>query len=49
MSASPEIVVAAKCPPKENILIDIEKAGLTAVELFINLKQSLLVNKDSKL
>ncbi len=33
-----EITIAAKCAPEEEILVDIEKAGLTAVELYINHK-----------
>lgn len=36
MSKYQEITIAAKCAPDEAILIDIEKAGITAVELYVN-------------
>ncbi len=37
MSGDQTITIAAKCIPDEAILADIEKAGLTAVELYTNL------------
>ena len=38
MSSPHEIIIAAKCPPEEHILVNIEKAGLNAFELYINTK-----------
>ncbi len=37
MSDEQNITIAAKCAPDEKILVDIEKAGLSAVELYTNL------------
>jgi len=36
MSNSKNIVLAAKCAPRENILSDIQKAGLEAVEIYLS-------------
>lgn len=38
MSYLDRVAIAAKCAPEEKILKNIEKAGITAVELFTNLK-----------
>jgi len=38
MSYLDRIEIAAKCAPEEGILVNIEKAGITTVELFTNLK-----------
>ena len=36
MSGKQEITLAAKCAPETSILADVEKAGITAVELYTN-------------
>lgn len=48
MSNSLEIAIAAKCAPEEAILINIEKAGLNAVELYVNHKWLQNINKIKK-
>ena len=38
MTSNRKMVVAAKCAPVEEILVNVEKAGLTAAELYTNIK-----------
>ncbi len=44
MKKSTEITIAAKCTPEDVILKNIEKAGLTAVELYTNLNWLRRIN-----
>lgn len=45
MTSQTEITIAAKCAPQERIFRDIEKAGLTAVELYTNLERLHDINR----
>ncbi len=48
MSESHKITIAAKCAPDKAILMDIEKAGLTAVELYTNHEWLRSINRINK-
>lgn len=48
MSFNHKMVIAAKCAPEEEMLANIEKAGIAAVELYTNIKWLHNMNKVKK-
>jgi len=45
LASNRKMVVAAKCAPVEEILLNVEKAGITAAELYTNIKWLHDINK----
>ena len=43
MTSNRKMVVAAKCAPVEEILVNVEKAGLTAAELYTILNGCMIL------